>query len=176
MLVDISGSMGSAMEPMASTAWILSEATRRVQGKCAMVYYGNDAFPVLKPGQHLPQVKVYSAPDGTERFDKAFKALDGTLNLLNSSGARLLVIVSDLYYGGAEMQATKNWMKRCREAGVAVVLVPFEYEDNARDVVKSVKANGIELIPNRLTRDIVGAAQSIGQAAVRQLEAISNAR
>ena len=173
VMVDISGSMGMAMEPMASTAWILPEATRRVQGKCAMVYYGNDVFPVLKPGQHHKQVKVYNAPDGTERFDKAFKAIDGTLNLLNSTGARLLVIVSDLYYQPHEVEAVHKWTRRCREAGVAVVIVPFDYEDNAKDVVKRGKAKGIEMIPNKMTGDIVGAAKAIGAAAVRQLESIS---
>lgn len=174
VLCDISGSMGMAMEPMASTAWILSEATRRIQGKCSMVYYGNDCFPTLKPGQHLPKVQVYSAPDGTERFDKAFKALDGTLNLLNSTGARLLVIVSDLYYTGHEGERTAYWMRRCREAGVAVIIVPFDYEANARDAVKRSKANGVEMIPHKLTKDIVGAAKAIGMAAVRQLETVSS--
>lgn len=173
VMVDISGSMGMAMEPMASTAWILPEAVRRVQGKCAMVYYGNDVFPVLKPGQHHKKVQVYNAPDGTERFDKAFKALDGTLNLLNSTGARLLVIVSDLYYTGGESEKVLYWMRRCREAGVAVIIVPFDYEDNAKDVVKKSKARGIEMIPHRLTTDVVGAATAIGAAAVRQLENIS---
>lgn len=174
VMVDISGSMGMAMEPMASTAWIMSEAVRRVQGKCAMVYYGNDVFPVLKPGQHHKQVQVYNAPDGTERFNKAFKAMDGTLNLLNSSGARLLVIVSDLYYTAHEVEAVHKWMRRCREAGVAVIIVPFDYEANALDVVKASKAQGIEMIPDRLTRDIVGAASAIGAAAVRQLEKVSS--
>lgn len=173
VMVDISGSMGMAMEPMASTAWILPEAARRVQGKCAMVYYGNDVFPVLKPGQHHKNVQVYNAPDGTERFDKAFKAMDGTLNLLNSTGARLLVIVSDLYYQPHEVEAVHKWMRRCREAGVAVVIVPFDYEDNARDVVKRSKAKGIEMIPHKMTGDIVGAAKAIGAAAVRQLETLS---
>lgn len=173
VLVDISGSMSSAMAPMASTAWILSEATKRVQGKCAMVYYGNDVFPTLKPGQHLKDVKVYSAPDGTEQFDKAFKAINGALSLLDSSGARLLVIVSDLYYGGDEGKKTKYWMKRCREAGVAVIVVPFEYADHAKEVVKSVKTNGIEVLSVSQTRDLIGAAKSIGEAAVRQLETVS---
>ena len=59
VMVDISGSMSSAMEPMASTAWIMSEAVRRVQGKTAMVYYGNEVFTTLKPGQHLGDVKVW---------------------------------------------------------------------------------------------------------------------
>jgi hypothetical protein len=173
VMCDISGSMGMAMEPMASTAWILSEATRRVQGQCAMVYYGNDVFPTLKPGQHLDKVHVYTAPDGTERFDKAFKALDGTVNLLNSTGARLLVIVSDLYYTGGEVERLMYWMRRCRDAGVAVVIIPFDYEDNARDVVKRSKVGGIEMVPHKLTKDIVGAAKAIGTAAVRQLEAVS---
>lgn len=173
VLVDISGSMSSAMQPMASAAWILSEATRRVQGKCAMIYYGNDVFPTLKPGQHLDKVNVYSAPDGTEQFNKAFMALDGALHLTSTTGARLLVIVSDLYYGGNEGEKTRYWMKRCREAGVAVIVVPFEYADHAKGVVKSVKTNGIEVLSVDQTKDVVGAAKAIGAAAVRQLENVS---
>ena len=96
VMVDISGSMGDAMEPMAVTAWAMSEAARRVQAKCAMVYYGQDVFPTLKPGQHLDQVTVYTAPDGTEKFDRAFQALDGGLSLLHGTGARLLVVVSEI--------------------------------------------------------------------------------
>jgi hypothetical protein len=72
IMVDISGSMRPAMQPMATMAWVMSEAVRRVQGKCAMVYYGQDVFPTLKAGQHLDGVKVYSANDPTEKFDKAF--------------------------------------------------------------------------------------------------------
>lgn len=174
VMVDISGSMSGAMEPMASTAWILSEATRRVQGKCAMVYYGNDVFPTLKPGQHLDKVQVYTAADGTERFDKAFKALNGVLDLLNSSGARLLVIVSDLHYTSGEVAACKKWMKRCRKEGIAVVVIPFDYEHSAKEVIKQAKVNGVELVPNKTTMDLVGAAKAIGMAAVRQLEAVSS--
>jgi hypothetical protein len=126
VMVDISGSMNSAMEPMASTAWIMSEAVRRVQGKTAMVYYGNEVFPTLKPGQHLGEVKVWSASDGTERFDEAFRALDGALNLLNGSGARLLVVTSDGAYTSEEVKKSRKWVKRCREAGVAVLWLPFD--------------------------------------------------
>lgn len=174
VLVDISGSMSSAMEPMAATAWVLPEAVRRIQGRCAMVYYGDDVFPTLKPGQRMDKVKVYNAPDGTERFDKAFKALDGTLNLIGGTGARLLVIVSDLYYTGHEGKQTLYWMDRCRRAGVAVIVVPFRYEDHAAEVIKGVKAGGVELVPNRLTKDVVGAAKAIGTSAVRQLEKVSS--
>ena len=172
VLVDISGSMSSAMQPMASTAWVLSEATRRVQGKCAMVYYGNDVFATLKPGQHMPKVKVYDAPDGTEKFNDAFMALNGSLDLLGTTGARLLVVVSDLYYTGFEGEKTVYWMERCRRAGVAVIVVPFEYEDHAKGVVKRVKGGGVEVVPCSTTRDVIGAAKSIGEYAVKNLQKV----
>jgi hypothetical protein len=125
VMVDISGSMSSAMNPMASTAWIMSEAVRRVQGRCAMVYYGSDVFPTLKAGQRLKDVNVYSAPDGTEKFDRAFRALDGALNLLNGEGARLLVVVSDGHYTNEEMESAKAWVARCSKNGVAVLWLPI---------------------------------------------------
>jgi hypothetical protein len=125
VMVDISGSMSSAMNPMASTAWIMSEAVRRVQGRCAMVYYGSDVFPTLKAGQRLKEVNVYSAPDGTEKFDRAFRALDGALNLLNGQGARLLVVVSDGHYTSEEMESAKAWVARCSTNGVAVLWLPI---------------------------------------------------
>ena len=112
VMVDISGSMSSAMEPMATTAWVLSEAVKRVQGRAAMVYFGSDVFPTLKAGQHLDDVQVYSAPDGTEKFHRAFTALNGELDLLYGSGARLLVVVSDGCYTGKEAQAATEWVAR----------------------------------------------------------------
>ena len=131
VLVDISGSMGDAMNPMATTAYVMGEASKRVQGKCAMVYYGNDVFPTLRPGERHNEVRVYSAPDGTEKFDSAFRALDGTLDLLHGQGARLLVIVSDGAYTTDETASAKKWMRRCGEEGVAVVWLPFDRGDDA---------------------------------------------
>ena len=163
VMVDISGSMSSAMEPMASTAWIMSEAVRRVQGKTAMVYYGNEVFPTLKPGQHLGEVKVWSAPDGTEKFDEAFRALDGGLNLLNGSGARLLVVTSDGAYVSDQHEKAKKWVKRCREAGVAVLWLPFDNGYYARHVERL----GATVVPGVL--DPATSALEIGREASRAL-------
>ena len=121
VMVDISGSMRSAMEPLASAAWILSEATRRVHGRTAMVYYGDDVFPTLKAGQHLDKVRVYTAGDSTEEFGKAFQALDGALDLLNGSGARLLVVDSDGHYRSDQQRIAEDIVKQCDRAGVAVL-------------------------------------------------------
>lgn len=134
IMVDISGSMGMAMKPMATTAWVMSEATRRIQGKCAMVYYGNDVFPTLKVGQKLEKVNVYTAEDGTEKFYKAFQAVDGALNLLHGNGARLLVIVSDGEYTHDETRLAKEIIKKCEKAGVGVLWLPFDNGFRAREI------------------------------------------
>ncbi len=164
VMVDISGSMGSAMKPMATTAWVMSEAVRRVQGKCAMVYYGSDVFPTLKAGQHLTDVNVYSAPDGTEKFDKAFRALDGSLNLLNGRGAKLLVVVSDGQYTPEERQAARKWVTRCEQANVAVLWLPFDNGHYAKDLAQ----NGNAVVMSGVL-DPTGAASEIGKAAASVL-------
>lgn len=134
VMVDISGSMGSAMKPMATTAYVMAAAAHRVQGKAAMIYYGNDVFPTLRVGERMDEVRVYTAPDGTEKFDDAFRALDGTLNLLHGSGARLLVVVSDGQYTTQETRHAQRWMRRCAEEGVAVVWLPFDDGSGAKYV------------------------------------------
>lgn len=136
VMVDISGSMHSAMEPMATTAWVLSEAVKRVQGRTAMVYYGSSVFPTLKPGQHLDKVRVFTADDSTEEFDDAFRALDGGLDLLHGSGARLLVVVSDGHYRQDQRDRAKEWVKICGDAGVAVLWMPFSDAYNAKRLVR----------------------------------------
>ena len=170
VMVDISGSMGNAMQPMAVTAWAMSEAARRVQARAAMVYYGQDVFPTLKPGQHLDQVNVYTAPDGTEKFDRAFKALDGGLNLLHGTGARLLVVVSDGCYTPQETERARHWVKECDRNGVAVLWLPFAAEYNthyAKDITRDTNAVLLADV-----RDPADAAVRIGTAAASALEKI----
>lgn len=164
VMVDISGSMGSAMEPMAVTAWVMSEAAKRVQARAAMVYYGSDVFPTLKPGQSLDQVHVYTAPDGTEKFDKAFKAIDGALSLLHGDGARLLVVVSDGHYTWDESEKAAAWIKRCHAEGVAVLWLPFDAGHTAINICKGTDA---VVLSGRL--DPADAATKIGQAAAAAL-------
>jgi len=170
VMVDISGSMADAMQPMAVTAWAMSEAVRRVQGRCAMVYYGSGVFPTLKPGQHLPDVNVYTAPDGTEKFDKAFKALDGSLNLLNGTGARLLVVVSDGCYVPEETEKAKKWIQECEKNGVAVLWIPFAHAHQLAYVRDIVKGTSVALLQD--VTDPADAALQIGKAAADALTKI----
>jgi hypothetical protein len=171
VMVDISGSMGDAMQPMATTAWVMSEAVRRVQGRAAMVYYGQDVFPTLKPGQHLPEVNVYTAPDGTEKFNKAFKALDGSLNLLHGNGARLLVVVSDGCYTAEESRAARTWIDACQRAGVGVLWLPFDDRDNGRTAKNLTRGTSAIVLTG--TMDPASVATEIGAAAARALTTVS---
>jgi len=167
VMVDISGSMSSAMQPMATTAWVMSEAVKRVQGRCSMVYFGNDVFPTLKAGESLSEVTVYSALDGTERFDKAFKALDGSLNLLSGQGARLLVVVSDGHYTENEKKHVKNWLRACAKANVGVLWIPFDEGGMATHLCEGSQAVvlGGKLNPTE-------ASTKIGQACAKALSKV----
>lgn len=167
VLVDISGSMGDAMQPMATTAYVMAAAAHRIQGKTAMVYYGNDVFPTLRPGERADEVRVYSAPDGTEKFDEAFRALDGAVDLLHGSGARLLVVVSDGHYTGQETEAAKRWMRRCAEEGVAVVWLPFDDGSGA----KMVAGEHATVLGGKFSP--VAAATQIGKACADAIGRIS---
>jgi hypothetical protein len=169
VMVDISGSMGGAMQPMASAAWILSEATKRVQGKAAMVYYGSSVFPTLKPGQSLDKVNVYSAPDGTEEFDTAFRVLDGGLNLTAGTGARLLVVVSDGHYTPEQTKLAKAAVAKCASAGVGVLWITFQRDGGVIQNYLNGKP-GTKLV-QVLDKDFTKAAMEIGAAAAQALTA-----
>jgi hypothetical protein len=112
-------------------------------------------------------VAVYSAPDGTEKFDKAFKALNGSLNLLDGSGARLLVVVSDGEYTPDEARAARNWVAQCEMAGVAVLWLPF---DNGRSAQVLLRAASAGIVPG--TMDPAKTASEIGSMAASLLTKI----
>lgn len=174
VMVDISGSMGGAMEPMASTAWVLSEAVRRIQGRAAMVYYGESVFATLKPGQHLTDVTVYTAPDGTEKFNDAASALNGAMNLTSGSGARLLVIVSDGIYTDVETTKAKEWVKRMTDNGVGVVWLTDPsneryYGTGAKRICAGTSAECVEIDG----LDVTKATDLIGQASIRALARVN---
>ena len=125
-------------------------------------------FPTLKPGQHLDKVEVYTAPDGTEKFNKAFKALDGALNLLGGTGARLLVVVSDGCYIAEERAAARKWMAECQRANVGVLWLTFDDGRDTRDCTRG--SNAVVMTDLKSPEDI---ATEIGAAAAKALTAVS---
>ena len=172
VLVDVSGSMYNAMEAMATTAWIMSEAGRRIQAKTAMVYYGSGVFPTLRVGQRLDQVRVFTAADGTEEFQDAYSAIDGELGLTFGDGVRMLVIVSDGQYRPSQVEAARRALAECKQNGVAVLwITPKDlWSYTARQII-SEAAWGVHL--NGL--DVSEIAIQVGKAAAEALGKVSRA-
>lgn len=166
IMVDISGSMGGAMEAMGATAWILSEAGRRIQAKTSMMYYGSGIFPTLRIGQRLSEVSIYTAPDGTEKFGEAWEALDGELGLTYGDGVRMLVIVSDGNYTPSQTERAKMILRECRENSVAVLWISPDGTSawGAKDIIGEAKW-GIHL--DRLQVDEI--AKQVGKSASEAL-------
>jgi len=170
VMVDISGSMGHAMEAMASTAWILGEAGYRIQAETAMMYFGTGVFPTLRKGQRLPEVNVYSAPDGTEEFGKAWEALDGELGLTFGTGVRMLAMVSDGQFTEKQYNKLVTTLGECRKSGVAVLIISPEgcYSHRAKQAIQQA-GYGIHL--DQLKVDDI--AKSVGQSAIEALSKVA---
>jgi hypothetical protein len=171
VMVDISGSMSSAMEAMATTAWVMGEAGHRIQAKTAMVYYGSGVFPTLRVGQRLAEVSVYSAPDGTERFDEAWQALDGEVRLTSNDGVRMLVIVSDGNYTYSESQNAVNALMECKRNGVAVLwITPKGCQPSGARSIIAESAWGVHLTE----MDTNEIAMSVGKSATDALNRVGS--
>jgi hypothetical protein len=171
VMVDISGSMSSAMEAMGQTAWIMGEAGRRIQARTAMVYYGSGVFPTLRVGQRLDQVTTYSAPDGTEKFGEAWSAIDGELGLTFGDGVRMLVIVSDGYYTPTEQENCVRALRECKQNGVAVLwLVPKScYSHPAENLTKQASWG---VVVGEL--DVAQIASVVGKSASQALASVDS--
>lgn len=168
VMTDISGSMGSAMEQMASAAWIFSQAAKQIDAEVAMVNFGNAVYPTLEPGMSLDHVYVYSADDNMERFDEAFQALDGTLNLINGVGARMLVVVSDGHYKGQERQHADTWLARCRAENIAVLWVGLTGSYGGDVASEYCRKNGATYYQTH-GASVTEVAEKIGRAAADAL-------
>lgn len=171
VMVDISGSMSSAMEAMATTAWVLGEAGHRIQAKTAMVYYGSGVFPTLRVGQRLAEVSIYTAPDGTEKFDEAWQALDGEVRLTSNDGVRILVIVSDGNYTLPQRINAVSALRECKQNGVAVLwITPRGCMDYGAVGIIDEAAWGVHL----REMDTNEIAMSVGKAATDALNRVGS--
>lgn len=123
---DVSGSMGSAEVPVATSAWTMLEAGHKIGATVSSVLMGYDAWGAVPPGARHKKIHAYSADAGTEAFRAAFLALDGAVNLIDGTGARLLVIGSDGWFvNDRDAEYARYAMGLCKRAGVAVLWLDF---------------------------------------------------
>lgn len=126
LMTDVSGSMGNAAGPMATCGFVLAHATERIGGKFASVTFGSTARVVVRPHERVREVRGFHAMDGVESFELGFKVLDGLLELLDSTGARLLVIASDMFFvRPSEAAYWSEASRMCSAAGVSVMHLDF---------------------------------------------------
>jgi hypothetical protein len=123
---DVSGSMGAAMEPLASSQWVLGTAGAHVDAKVASVLFGERIHGITPAGVREKDVRIFAACDGTEEFRAAALAMDKELNLLDGSGARLLFIASDgVFVARKDKDYATAFMALAKRKGVAVMFLDF---------------------------------------------------
>ncbi|MFI1225909.1 MULTISPECIES: hypothetical protein [unclassified Streptomyces] len=100
--LDVSGSMGPWIEPVASTGWALAHAVAspRLAGTVASVAWNGMnpsavATALIKPGKRPLSVPVPNMGGGSDGCGQSLYALDGALNLTGKSGARVAVVITD---------------------------------------------------------------------------------
>jgi hypothetical protein len=125
-LGDISGSMGEAQEPLASSQWVVSTAGSNIDAEVASVHFGNKVHAVAPRGYRERGVRLFRAADGWEVFRSAALTIDHELNLLDGRGARVLVIASDGVFVNAEdWLFARAFIPLAQRKGVAVIFLDF---------------------------------------------------
>ncbi len=172
-MCDLSGSMGSVMEPMGVAVYVLGQAVGHLKGSTfAQVYFGAGVYPGLEPGMKTDKVTVMKAQDGWEDFKGGFEALDGALNLLAGEGPRLLVVTSDGQFGkSGQMEACRRILRECVDNGVGVLWLGLRDGDLAQRLVEEIGPGATYLrVPDG---DVTGVAGAIGSACVNAMEMAS---
>ncbi|GGL92953.1 hypothetical protein [Micromonospora yangpuensis] len=122
IVADVSPSVASFADPIASAAWITAQATAWAGGTSATVTFGRYVTPVTRPGQPPDQVRLFPREGHTQGFPLAVDALDAVLDLADPrGGARLLVVVSDGKLTRTETRDGQNRLDRLARAGCALL-------------------------------------------------------
>lgn len=120
--LDVSGSMGMATEPLGVLNYVVAAAANKVDANFCSVLFGSRVEGLVKPGQKVSEVVIASAVDGTEMAAPAFKAIDHEVNLLDGSGARILIMFTDAHFVQRDqVEYTKTFMRLCKQRGVTVI-------------------------------------------------------
>lgn len=122
IMCDISGSMRAAEEPLAVARWVLADALDQVNGEVATVLFGNEAHGVQAPRERVTDIEAFDHNGGSEDYVGGFSMIDGALNLIDGTGARLLVVITDGHFVRSDaVKYAEVTMDMCKRAGVAVI-------------------------------------------------------
>jgi hypothetical protein len=165
-LGDISGSMNAAMEPLASSQWVVSTAGAHIDAKVASVHFGDRVHGITPAGVRERDVRLFAPYDGSEAFRDAALAIDKELNLLDGRGARILFIASDGHYvNGRDMSYAQTWMPLAKRKGVAVIYLNFLGDMNRSGVAGAKVIDCVHKTP-------VEVAALCAKAAIKEIRRI----
>ncbi|WP_445520612.1 hypothetical protein [Streptomyces sp. NEAU-174] len=125
--VDVSASMNSAADPIASAAWILTKATALTDpdSRTAIVAYDRALTAITAPGSAPTRVTRFEARGLGHSLAEAIDALCAGLALTQPGTGRLLVIASDGYYHPDEATRAAQRITTLKNAGCAVLWLAF---------------------------------------------------
>lgn len=135
VLVDVSGSMSGYAEPLASTAYILSQAITKADGEFTTIAFGSSAYGVIRSGQIVTKKPLIYPRDGWENIRDAVTGANGELGLLQQpDGVRMLFVLSDGQYGQPDQYkfADEFFGYTGPKEGVHVVHVLLQPESDKR--------------------------------------------
>lgn len=161
-LVDISASMSSQMEGVATALWVLANANHDARGTNGAWTIGDACEQVIWPTQPPKLVPYIPARGGTTLFVEALAAADEQLGLTtDTQGPRLMVVVSDGWWGGESTEANEV-MAYMRAQGVVIMQVGVGMTPQAHesDVV-------VEIRKDAVAQDLV---RVVGKQAIRLLQ------
>lgn len=170
IMCDTSGSMMRVQPGIGIATYVISEAVYRIENAtAAQVYFGEAVRPGLRKGERLREVRTWKGGGAYEEFDRGFRALDGELDLLNGTGARLLFVASDGEYKDTgrrnQVELSNQWIKACTDNGVAVIWLQLRGQNAL------AKFPGLEVIT--VGDDVLDVTEAIGQACIRSMATVS---
>lgn len=156
VLLDTSGSMSYAATELSGSLWAIAHAVFDNGGRVAGALFGDTAetiLPVERPPRHVVQIHPSG---GTEHVPEGIELLDDLLRWDREEGPRLLVLVSDGYWGQAgEAQAA---IAEAQAKGIVVIHLgigshPVEHGadmtlrlDTAADLLPVVGGTAVKLL------------------------------
>lgn len=118
---DISGSMRSVTGAVASAAWVIANAVQQVDGTTATAAFGERVHPVVRPGEVPRKVREFNASGGMENITDTLRAFNGSMNLINGKGLRIVIIVSDGVWTSEQRRQGDKLALRLAAAGVRIL-------------------------------------------------------
>jgi Mg-chelatase subunit ChlD len=119
LIIDTSGSMSAYEYALGPICWILTDALRQVDGRCATALFGN-AVSLLSDGTRpMPLVPGIRTGGGTAFAGPAIELVANRLELTNPRRPRFLYVLSDGAW--ADTRAGVEKVRRLAEHGVPTI-------------------------------------------------------